>query len=143
MVTATVLGVAAERNDNVPNRSTRRRNLLRLLRRQQHDPYRVRLKAVHAVLEGSAAAVAAKDRARSKMCYWRTAFHGRPAGRDRPIDHSNPDPMEYPTMPMRIQSRHKRDKYGDGLEDLDPYFTPPEAIRSLIVLEGDRLPRRL
>lgn len=41
---------------------------------------------------------------------------------------------------MRIQSRNG---YDDGLDDLDPYFTCREAIESLIILEGDRLPRRL
>jgi hypothetical protein len=41
---------------------------------------------------------------------------------------------------MRIQSRNVHD---DGLDDLDPYFTCPEAIASLIVLEGNRLPERL
>ena len=41
---------------------------------------------------------------------------------------------------MRIQSRNG---YNDGLDDLDPYFTCPEAIGSLLTLEGDRLPRRL
>lgn len=41
---------------------------------------------------------------------------------------------------MRIQSRNK---YSDGLDGLDPYFTCPEAIASLIALEGDRLPWRL
>jgi hypothetical protein len=41
---------------------------------------------------------------------------------------------------MRIQSRRK---YNDGLEDLDPYFTCAEAIACLLVVEGDRLPRRL
>src|SRR6516165_5056106 len=41
---------------------------------------------------------------------------------------------------MRIQSRNV---YDDGLDYLDPYFTCPEAIASLIVLEGNRLPERL
>lgn len=42
---------------------------------------------------------------------------------------------------MRIQSRNG--SYDDGLDGLDPYFTCPEAIASLIALEGDRLPLRL
>jgi hypothetical protein len=42
---------------------------------------------------------------------------------------------------MRIQSRNGG--YEDGLDGLDPYFTCPEAIASLIALEGDRLPQRL
>ena len=42
---------------------------------------------------------------------------------------------------MRIQSRNGG--YDDGLDGLDPYFTCPEAIASLIALEGDRLPQRL
>jgi hypothetical protein len=41
---------------------------------------------------------------------------------------------------MRIQSRNS---YDDGLDGLDPYFTCLEAIASLIVLEGDRLPHCL
>jgi hypothetical protein len=41
----------------------------------------------------------------------------------------------------RIQSRNKYDD--DGLKDLDPYFTCFEAIQSLILLEGDRMPRRI
>lgn len=41
---------------------------------------------------------------------------------------------------MRFQSRNT---YDDGLDDLDPYFTCPEAIASLIALEGNRLPERL
>jgi len=41
---------------------------------------------------------------------------------------------------MRIQSRNR---YDDGLDDFDPYFTCPEATASLIALEYDRLPQRL
>jgi hypothetical protein len=41
---------------------------------------------------------------------------------------------------MRVQSRHR---YNDGLDTLDPYFTCPEAIESLIALEGDHLPHNL
>jgi hypothetical protein len=41
---------------------------------------------------------------------------------------------------VQIQNRHK---YTDGLDDLDPYFTCPEAIDSLIALEGNRLPQKL
>jgi hypothetical protein len=41
---------------------------------------------------------------------------------------------------MRIQNRNA---YDDGLDDLDPYFTCPEAVASLIALEGNRLPQRL
>ena len=41
-------------------------------------------------------------------------------------------------MSLRINSTHDF-----GVRGLDPYFTCPEAIRSLIVLEGPRLPRRI
>jgi hypothetical protein len=40
-----------------------------------------------------------------------------------------------------IQSRKGRKTYEDGLDDLDPYFSPPEAALSLITLEGVRLPQ--
>jgi hypothetical protein len=39
---------------------------------------------------------------------------------------------------MRIQSNRGSKKRG-----LDPYFTCPEAIEALILLEGDRIPQRL
>jgi hypothetical protein len=41
---------------------------------------------------------------------------------------------------MRIQSRNK---YDDGLDDLDPYFTCAVAVAALLVVEGERLPRRI
>src|SRR5262249_54516378 len=41
---------------------------------------------------------------------------------------------------MSVQSRNA---YDDGLDALDPYFTCPQAIASLIALEGKRLPARL
>ena len=41
---------------------------------------------------------------------------------------------------MRIQSRNA---YDDEFKDLDPHFTCREAIDCLILLEGDRLPRRI
>jgi len=41
-------------------------------------------------------------------------------------------------MPLRINSTHDFGERG-----LDAYFTCPEAIRSLIVLEGPRLPQRI
>ena len=41
-------------------------------------------------------------------------------------------------MPLRINSTHDFSERG-----LDAYFTCPEAIRSLIALEGPRLPRRI
>jgi hypothetical protein len=41
-------------------------------------------------------------------------------------------------MALRINSTHDFDERG-----LDAYFTCPEAIRSLIILEGARLPRRI
>ena len=37
-----------------------------------------------------------------------------------------------------IQRSHSLEERG-----LDPYFTCPEAIKSLILLEGDRIPQRL
>ena len=42
---------------------------------------------------------------------------------------------------MLIQSRKGRKTYEDGLDDLDPYFSPPEAALSLLALEGARLPQ--
>ena len=39
---------------------------------------------------------------------------------------------------MRIQSTHTSDERG-----LDAYFTCPEAIETLILLEGDRIPQRI
>ena len=41
---------------------------------------------------------------------------------------------------MLIQSRNK---YDDGLEKLDLYFSCPEAVESLLLLEGERLPHCL
>jgi hypothetical protein len=41
---------------------------------------------------------------------------------------------------MLIQNRNT---YTDGIENLDPYFTCPEAVASLLRLEGERLPQRI
>jgi hypothetical protein len=44
----------------------------------------------------------------------------------------------------RVNERNSTSVYADEpWRDLDPYFSPPCAVESLIALEGDRLPHRV